>query len=244
MRSYLLFLIISIHKNGIQFVLGDKYNCHFVFIWCGSRGRYLRLLNERAVVAVFVGVVRRLNCIIRIAQARTALASSSSSRVRLRTLRWWNPRESRHVLKTRGPHWYRSVSEDMMGYLLSFFVVGVISNTTTTLISQKVQPQSTSSNNNPLKKGDRNPPSFLLYLVCRKAMKKRGKIFVGLESCLDAFGGIEQNFRTCAKKSNMSQRITWISGKPIWSPWWSVRKDWWSMKTEERDTKLKERLPF
>ena len=31
-------------------------------------------------------------------------------------------------------------------------------------------------------------------------MKKRGKIFVGLESCLDAFGGIEQNFRNVCEE--------------------------------------------
>ena len=31
-------------------------------------------------------------------------------------------------------------------------------------------------------------------------MKKRGKTFVGLESCLDAFGGIEHNFRNVAEE--------------------------------------------
>ena len=81
--------------------------------------------------------------------------------------------------------------------------MGVISNTNHFFFgkvpgSQNITKSSTSlQRNNPLKKGrqESSPPLFL-----QEVMKKRGKIFVGLESCLDAFGGIEQNFRNVCEE--------------------------------------------
>jgi hypothetical protein len=95
----------------------------------------------------------------------------------------------------------------MMGYLLSFFVVGVISNTTTTLISQKVQPQSTSSNNNPLKKG-RQESSFLPPLFSlQEGDEEKRKDICGVGKLLGCVWGHRKKLSKRVRRNRICRNV-------------------------------------